>query len=301
MNRGNVPNHLIIGAKTGFLTGGRPDKQQWKMIAEEVKIDGADAELVDLGAAPMPKRSKNGTTFQTMIERALRIKPVDWDITIWVTYNAVQDDRTGNLRRLAQGARENFDRHINQLVFQALNSGATIGDFGAAYDGQPLFSASHIDNGAAYQTAQSNVNTLSLTPANFQTVYVSSSMRLDDQGQQLGYTPDLLIVPPALDYAATQITGNPKTPSTTTVEGEVNPYAGRINHIVTPFIDSTAWYVVDTMTGNKPLLVVMRESPFLQEAWFDPTKPDGGWYMFKYFARYNVAFGLWQLIAQGNT
>jgi phage major head subunit gpT-like protein len=249
----------------------------------------------------MPTNSKNGTTFQSMIEKTMQIKPVDWDITIHITYNAVMDDRTGALLTKARQAAGNFNRHVNQLVFQAINTGATIGAFGACYDGKALFDANHIDPGAFYQTAQSNVNTLALTPVNFQTVYVASSQRLGDQGQQTGYVPDLLIVPPALDYAGAQITGNPKTPSTTMVEGEINPYAGRISQITVPYIDSTAWYLVDSSMPIKPLFVVMRQRPTLQEAWFDATKPDGGWYMFKYFGRYNVAFGDWRLIAQGNT
>lgn len=301
MNRGQVPGHLVVGARTGFLTGSRQEIPLWNRVAQEVTIDGAYADLVDLGSAPMPTNSKTGVTLQSMIEKTLQIKPVDWDITIHITYNAVMDDRTGALLSKAQQARNNFDRHVNQLVFQAINGGATIGQFGACYDNLPLFSANHIDPGATYQTAQSNVNTLALTPANFQTAYVASSQRLDDQGQQTGYVPDLLIVPPALDYAAAQITGNPKTASTTMVEGEINPYAGRVSHVVVPYIDSTAWYTVDSRMPIKPLLVVVRQRPALQEAWFDATKPDGGWYLFKYFARYNVAFGDWRLITQGNT
>lgn len=303
MNRGQVPGHLILGARTGFLKGSKPEIAQWSQIAQEVTLDGASADLVDLGAAPMPKNSKNGTTIQSMIERTLQVRPVDWDITVHVTYNAVMDDRTGNLSRIASSARENFDRHVNQLVFQALNAGESTTQFGAGYDGLPLFSDSHVDEGAEYTTPQDNKNTLALTNANFNTVHVAASTRVDDRGQQLGFVPDLLIVPPALNYAAAQITGNNKTPavSGSAASDEINPYAGQVRHIVTPHIDSTAWYVVDTTSNNKPLLVVMRERPNLQEAWFDPTKPDGGWYMFKYYARYNVAFGLWQLITQGNT
>lgn len=301
MNRGQVPAHLIYGARTGFLTGRRQETPLWNRIAQEVTIDGAYADLVDLGSAPMPTSSKTGTTLQSMIEKSMQIRPVDWDITIHISYNAVMDDRTGSLMSKAQQAAGNFDRHVNQLVFQAINTGATIGQFGACYDGKALFADDHVDPGANYQTAQDNQYALSLTPANFQTVYVAASGRLDDQGQQTGYVPDLLIVPPALDYAGAQITGNPKTPSTSYVEGEINPYAGRVTQITVPYLDSTAWFLVDTKMPIKPLFVVMRERPHLQEAWFDATKPDGGWYLFKYFARYNVAFGEWRLITMGNT
>lgn len=301
MISGNFPGHLTAAARTGFLAGVRNPTATWRMVAEQVDINGASADFVDLGSSPMPKRSKRGVTIQGFAEKMLQVRPVDWDITIGISFNAVSDDYTGNLLRKARQAGGNFNRHMNKIVFQAINQGATIGEFGAAYDKKALFANDHIDEGAPYQVAQDNLNTLSLTPANFRTVYVDSSTRLDDTGEATGFVPNLLIVPPALDYDAAQITGNPQTPNSGAASSEVNPYSGKMSHIVTPDIDSTAWYLVDTTQDHKPLLLVMRQMPFLQDSWFDPEQPDGGIYYFKYFARYNVAYGDWRLITQGNT
>ncbi len=299
INSGQVPGHLIASARTGFLRASKDIAPLWQRVAMQIDITGATDDLVDLGAPPMPKNSKNGATVQGMSERLLRVTPVDWDITIGISDNAIKDDRTGALESKARMARENFDKHVNQLVFSAINGGETIGAYGACYDDKALFSASHADKNAKYQTAQSNTNTSALSATTFKSVYASASLYMDDQGEQTGYVPDLLIVNPALFYDASQITNNQAVYGTT--NRDMNPYSGRVEMITVPWIDSTSWFVVDTKESTKPLLVVMREAPYLQSAWFDPQQADGGMHYFKFFARYNVQYGDWRLITQGNT
>jgi len=300
MNTGQVPGHLLATARTGFLSAMTGTQLPWTAIAREVAIGGSEETLVDLGAAPMPKRSTTGVTLQDYAEREKTLRAFDWDITVHITYNAVQDDRTGELEMKVRDVADNFNLHVSKLVFDAVNSGAAItADYGACYDGAAMFSASHIDNGAQYQTAQSNVNTLALDSTNFQTVYVASSTRLNDQGEQSGIVPDLLIVPPALEYTAAQLTQNRQLFGTP--NNDINPYFGRMQHVVVPWLDSTAWYLASTSKRQKPIIVGMRQRPFLQNAWYDPEKPDGGWYLFKYYGRYSVAYGDWRLITQGNT
>ena len=299
INSGNVPGHLIASARTGFLRSSKAITPLWSRIAQQVNLAGASEDLVDLGAPPMPKNSKNGLTVQGMSERLLRVAPVDWDITVGISHNAIQDDRTGTLESKARMARENFDKHVNKLVFEAINEGASVDRFGACYDGLSLFNANHVDKGAAYQTVQSNVNTSALSLTNFKSVYASSSLYLDDQGEQTGYVPNLLVVSPALEYDASQITVNNQAAGTR--NRDINPYNGKVEHIVVPWIDSTAWFLVAGSESVKPLMVVMREEPNLQSTWFDPEKADGGMYYFKFYARYNVQYGDWRAITQGNT
>lgn len=299
INSGVVPGHLIAGARSGFLRASKTMTPLWSRIAQQVNLTGASDDLVDLGAAPMPKNSKNGLTVQGMSERLLRVAPVDWDITIGISRNAIEDDRTGTLETKARQARENFDKHVNKIVFEAINEGETIGRFAACYDDKALFAATHVDKGAAYQTAQSNTNTSALSLTNFKSVYASASLYVDDQGEQTGFVPNLLIVSPALEYDASQITANNQAAGTS--NRDINPYSGKVEHIVVPWIDSTAWFLVASGESVKPLLVVMREEPNLQASWFAPEEPDGGMFYFKFFARYNVQYGEWRAITQGNT
>jgi len=299
----NVPNHLVAGVKTGMLSAPKAHAYNWQRIAMQHNMTAASETLVDLGATPMPLEDKGGPQIQDFIERSQSIKPLNWSLTLFVSYNTVKDDQTGGtLQAKARGqdALSNFQRHINNRVFTVLNSGDdATHPYGACYDGQDFFDSDHVDKGAKYTTNQDNENTLTLSLDNFETVRVSAMGFKDDQGQELDYDYNLLVVPPALERLAGQITGNPNAYDT--ANQEINPYSGRVSYIVSPKLDSTAWHLIASSERIKPLIVVMREQPNLQHAWFDPTAADGGRYYFKFYGRYDVVYGYWPLAVQGNT
>lgn len=297
MISGNVPGHLVVSARTGFLTTAAPPIPAYAAIAEEVSITAKSVDMVDLGGAPMPLRNRGRMQIQDFIEKRMTVQPLDWDITVFISHNAIQDDQTGDLERKVRAAGDNFQRHIAQQAFQALNEGDTA-NFGLAYDGQTFFDDDHVDQGAAYTTVQDNKNALALSAANFNTVYVAAQKVRDDQGAFLQYQYNTLIVPPELANVAFQIS---QVPGGSETAANANPYAGRINYIVSPLLDSTAWVLVASNTPTKPILIAMRERPNLQSAWFDPEAPDGGRYYFKFYARYNHFYGDWRTAVMGNT
>lgn len=298
MISGNVPSHLLVGARTGFLTAITTQNPQWSRVAQMFNMSAKSVDLVDIGDAPMPVESLGSVEVQNFIEKTLTLKPRNWDITVSISHNAIQDDQTATLERKVRSAGLNFNKHMNKLVFQALNGGDG-STYGLCYDGQYFFDNDHSDKGADYQTAQDNLYALALSLDNFETVRVAAANFLDDRGEIKGYNHNLLIVPPALERTAAQICVNGEAYDTG--NREMNPYAGVINFIVNPYLDSTAWVLAAESEGLKPILVAMREAPNLQSAWFDPKGPDGGMYYFKFYARYNVAYTDWRLAAMGNT
>ena len=299
MISGNIPQHLLVAARTGFLTTATPAVPAYAPIAQTITMDAKSIDLVDLGASPMPMASIGRTQKQSFIEKTLTVKPKDWEITVGISHNAVKDDQTGTLEQKCRAAGSNFQLHISNLAFQALNDGENSTTFGLGYDGLSFFNDSHIDKGAAYQTAQDNKFALALSLDNFETVRVAAGLFKQDQGEYTNYNYDLLVVPPALERIAAQITNNPFAYDTANREN--NPYAGQTRFMVHPKLDSTAWVLVASGAPIKPILVVMRETPNLQSAWFDPETVDGGMYYFKFFARYNHYFGDWRTAALGNT
>jgi phage major head subunit gpT-like protein len=293
---GNVPQHLVVGARTGFLTALKTTAMPWQRIATQINMGAKSVDLVDLGAAPMPTEDL-ARQVQDFIEKSMTIKPRDWSLLVYVTKNSISDDQTGTLERKVRAAGENFQRHLNQRVFKRLNDGDVTGNL--AYDGQEFFDSDHVDKGAHYQTAQDNEYTLALTLDNFETVYVAAQDFRDDQGETSDYVYDTLIVPPALERIAAQITGN--NAAFDTANRENNPYAGRITPLVNNQLDSTAWILTSSGESVKPMIVAMREQPHLQEAWFDPMAADGGRYYFKFFARYDVWYGDWRTAVMGHS
>ena len=298
MISGNVPQHLVVAARTGFLTAIKSTPMPWQRVAMQLNMGAKSVDLVDLGAAPMPVENLGPTTAQDFIEKTLTVTPKNWEITTWISHNAIQDDQTGTLEQRVRAAGANFQKHINNRVFAALNAGDGT-TYGVCYDGSDFFDNDHVDKGAAYTTSQDNENALALSLDNFETVLVASQNFLDDQGEYTGYNYDLLVVPPALERTAAQITGNNEAYDTG--NREINPYSGRMSYIVSPQLTAAAWVLVASSEPIKPMIVSMREQPNLQSAWFDPQATDGGRFYFKFYARYNVHYGDWRLANMGNT
>jgi len=297
---GNVPKHLVSTARTGFLSALPTIELPWQKVAMTVTMDQKNIDLVDLGATPMPTERKGPFTVQDLAERTMEIRPRDWDITIALSYNAVQDDQTGDLEKRARGAARNFQRHINNRVFTALNAGDGT-TYGSAYNGLAFFYDSHVDAGAAYQTAQDNCYAVALSIDNFETVWVAAQAMKDDQGEEQGYNYNQLVVSPALYREAANIVRNEWAYDT--ANHERNPWGDGmlLDPIVSPKFDSAAWALIASDEEIKPMLVAMREEPHLQTQWFDPATGEGGMYYFKYYARYDVFYGDWRLAMLGHT
>jgi len=221
MLTGNVPKHLTVGVRTGFLESFKEAPQTWNRIAQMVQMDRGEVDVVDLGAAPMP--TKNPQVVQDHIEKSITVKPQDWYVTVSISQNAIDDDQTGSLERKARQAGRNFDKHINNRVFTVLNGGDSA-TYGLCYDGQHFFDDDHVDEGGDYQTDQDNEYALGLSLDNFETVEVAAALFKDDRGENVNYNHDLLVVPPALKRTAYQIVGNPQAYDT--ANEEKNPYSG---------------------------------------------------------------------------
>jgi hypothetical protein len=67
MISGNVPSHLVVAARTGFLATAEPEVPAYEPIAETLDMTAASVELVDLGGAPMPTRNKGHSFKQILI------------------------------------------------------------------------------------------------------------------------------------------------------------------------------------------------------------------------------------------
>lgn len=295
---GQVPNHLVVNARTGFLTSMMELEMPYKRFTKIHPMDAKTNPLVDLGAAPMPKNSSSGMTIQDFIEKSLTLTVEEWDITVYVEYNAVQDDQTGSLRTQVEQAGLNFEKHKNKLAMQLLNGGDA-GTFGLGYDGQFYFDSDHVDVGGHYQTSQDNVSAINLSLNNFNTVWADSQLFRDDQGEFISANYDLLITHPSNRKMANNITSNPEAEGTG--NRDANPFVGEFDAITTPEFDTNAWVILATGEAHKPLILADRESPNLQHAWFDPAQPGGGWFLFKFYSRYDLFYGDWRLGHMGQT
>jgi phage major head subunit gpT-like protein len=291
----NVPEFLIVGAQAGFLAAIPKYTLPWQQFTSVYSLDHYTLTLVDLGFAPMPTEQTGRNRVFDFIERTVQVKPKDWDITVHISQNAVNDDQTKTLDAKIRSAGERFPQHFNNLAFDALHQGNSLtSDYGLCYDGKAFFSASHVDKGAKYATAQSNSNSYqALTIPNFAQARAKALAYLDDQGEPTYYNPNLVLVDPTNEYNAAQVCSNPTTGGT--ANRDMNPYDGRNSYAISPKLTGGEAYYVAGGESVKPLILVVRKQPELQDAWFDPNQPDGGYYFFKFFARYWICYGDWRL------
>lgn len=299
MNSGNVPKHLEVAARTGFIsvTNELSRLAPYSRFVREHTMTAASENLVDLGSAPMPTEETD-QPIRDFIEKNIDLDPKNWTTTVWLSWNAFKDDQTGSLQPKVRSAGEQFVRHINNRAFQFLNGGDG-NTYGLCYDGEFYFDNDHTDDGAFYQTNQDNLYALALNPTNFNTVWSAAKLFRDDQGEFMNLDYDLIVTDPTTMDAATQIAKNPNKAGTG--NNDLNPFEGDLQVLTSPHMDAGAWVVLSTGGTAKPLILGMRERPHLQHTWFDPQAPDGGRFYFKYYARYNFVYGDWRLGIMGKT
>ncbi len=294
--RGNLPGHLEVAAKTGVLTSPIRDDFQYLQVAQEIDLTASSTSLVDLGGMPIPTTDPKAV--DDRIEKLMNVTPDDWYLTLNISQNAIDDDQTGNLLRNFQNLNSAFQRQIDTKTFALLNAGdgTTLGE---CYDGGAFFAATHVDDGAKYQTAQDNVSALAISPANFDTVMTQAMGFLDDQENYTNYAYNLLIGNTALHSSIFNISSNKELAGTT--NRDANPWMGVVKGFTRPEFDATAWMIIAASEMTKPVIVGIRKRPQLLNMWFDSQAGDGGVHYFQYHARYKHVYGDWRLAAMGNT
>ena len=321
ITRTDILAHLERGMRTGYLKGSKAYQSLRSAFVNETTSDGAFETYADMGALPWPEevsgqsgdQGTDGRTGAPVVgglleggqvtvlggnERSITVYNRGFDIAIGILHDAINDNRVGSLESWALGAGTRFEMHKDFLCFDALNSGAA-STYGLGYDGLVMFSASHIDPGAQYQTVQSNINTSALSIDNYETVSLAAGKYLDDRGQYSGLSPNLIVHAVDLTRVAAQITDNAWTYDT--ANREINPYAGQVSRLAAPggWLDSTAWYLIVSTLPQKPLNLQVRQAPQLY--FWDDQSQAGGVRFYKWYARYEVFFGDWRLATEGQT
>jgi phage major head subunit gpT-like protein len=229
---------------------------------------------------------------------AQEAKPVDWYLKIDIYKNEIDDDQTGELINRFNGVARSFQRHKNKRVFTMLNAGDST-TYGTAYDDQQFFDSDHADEGAEYQTDQDNEYGLALSADNYNTVWAAAQRVKDDRGEVCGFDHNLLIASPELKKEAHNIAANEW--DFDSADRTMNPFMDSTSYITVPEFDSAAWVIAAINESVKPMILVNRMMPYLQEITFDPNQERGGRFTAHYHARYVVVYGDWRLCFMGNT
>jgi phage major head subunit gpT-like protein len=296
VNKENLSN-LFTSLKTLFNNAFADSPSTWEKIAMRVPSTTSENLYAWLSTFPRMRKWVGDKFVKSLEAFKYTIVNDDWEATVAVKRNHIEDDQTGIYAPQAQMAGFSAKQLPDEIVFGLVNNGFAA----TCWDGQYFFDTDHVVAGASV----SNKLTVALSAATQAAAIASygaarTAMRkfLDEEGRPLNVTPNLLLVPPALEHIALAIVNNDRLD-----DGKANPYKGTAEVVVDARLTSdTAWFLLDTTKPVKPFIYQERKAPvFVSQT--DMSADDvfsRAEYKYGAEARAAGGYGFWQL-AIGST
>lgn len=284
---------VFTGLKTLFNNALTAQKGMWQATAMEVQSDAAGEDYAWLSRFPKMKKWLGSKAVKNIAAKKYYVANEDWETTIAVKRNDIEDDRLGLYRTQSQQAGESAGE-LHDVIVDGLKNGAFTQ---LCYDGQYYYDTDH----PVGDTSVSNKLTVALSAATQAAAAASYGAARtaimsfnDEEGMPLRLIPDTLEVPPALEATARLLLESDKL-----ADDKPNPYKGTARVLVNPGLTSaTAWFLhVTSKQSIKPFIVQMRKRPvFVQQTGMDSEDVfDKGEYKFGAEARATGLYGYWQL------
>ena len=257
---------VFTNLKTTFNKAFSSTESKWQEIAMEVPSTGAQNDYSWLSNFPKMRKWIGEKVVKALEAFKYTIVNDDWETTIEVDRNHIEDDMLGIYAVQAQGAGMSAAELPDEIVFDLVNKAFA----NECYDGQYFCDTDHpVGDGNGGVASVSNKGTVALTVATYAGVLASYGAARtammsfkDDEGRPLNVVPNVLLVGPALEAIALAIVNNERLE-----DGKPNPYKGTAKVVVSPRITSTtAWFLLDTTKAVKPLIYQKRKAPmFVQQ------------------------------------
>lgn len=288
---------LFITLKTTFNKEFEAAPTQWEKVAMLVPSTSGQNDYAWIANFPRMRKWLGEKAVKALAGFKYTIVNDDWEATIEVDRNHIEDDNLGIYGPQAQGAALSAKQLPDEIVFDLVNNGFTA----TCFDGQYFFDTDHDVAGSSVAnkgTAVLSVATLALAQAGYGAARTAMRKFKDEDGRPLNIQPTVLLVPPALEDTARALLTVDRLE-----DGKPNPYKGTAELVVDARLTSdTAWFLLDTSKPIKPFIYQERKKPvFVQQT--DP-QADGVFmrkkFLFGAEARAAGGYGLWQL-AWGST
>lgn len=195
--------------------------------------------------------------FQNLSTHAYELENRDWELSVKVPRNDLEDDNLGVYNSLMSEMGRHAGKLPDTLVLEALRNGSATTNL--CFDGLPFFDTAHLLSGAAQANEGSETLTAGAT-GGFATVRAIMQSYVGEDGQPLGVTPNLLVTCPAFETRAKEI-----LVATTISTGGTNVQQGQAQLLIIPELTSSdGWFMFDTSKGVMPLLLQMRRAITMQ-------------------------------------
>jgi len=292
LTRSDMPNLLEDGLKTVFFEALDATIGDYERIATIVGSESDQENYPWLGAVPAMREFTDERMPLGLLEHDYSIRNKTWESSIAVERAAIEDDKLGQIRLRVMSLAREAKRHMDELVFGLLRNG-----FAAkCYDGQCFFDTDHAEGESG---TQSNKGTTALSATSLQAAITAMMKFRDDRGKLLGVVPDLLAVPPDLQWTAMELLESTYWPGETAAVAKVanNVLKGKLDLLVSPYLsDTNDWFVLSTKGVVKPVILQSRTP--IEFAALEADSESGFMrdeYVYGVRARYNAGYGLWQM------
>lgn len=276
----------------------------WQRIADKVESNTALNIYPFLADISGLKEWVGPRVVQQLSTRTMQVINKDYETTLAVPRNAIQDDQYGLYANRSELLGYQSEKLPDDLMVTALQTGTA--STAITWDGVPFFSANHAVNiDQAGSAVQSNLFTSTpLSADNWNAVRSTFSQYKTDAGRVTGWAPDTIIVPPQLERTARDIiSGNLIVQTVGSSFAAVeNSLRGTADVLVIPELgnEPTVWYPAVTKMPIKPLIYQERQAPNMvslvdpqsRNVFFDKE------FIWGVDARAAAAFGMWFLMAR---
>ncbi len=299
INKSNLDT-VFLALSTAFHKSWEQAPVNWPRIAMRVESAATRTEYKWLSEFPRMRQWIGDKTIRALAAHSYAIVNDDWESTIEVDRNDIEDDNLGIYGPQAQMAGYAARQFADELIFDLLNNGFDAAK-GKCYDGKAFFADNHpvgkkaVSNKGA---AALSVETYAAAKASFGAARIALRKLTDEEGRPLGVTPSALVVPPALEDTARGLMAVDRLE-----DGKPNIYKGQAEVVTDARLTSdTAWFLLDATQPIKPLIYQERKAPmFVQQ-----TEPAADAVFLRKKYRYGVecrgaaGYGFWQM-AYGST
>lgn len=292
----SVLSAVFLNLRTDFNKAFQAAPSQWAKVAMKVPSGSSQNDYKWLSAFPKMRKWIGDKHIKNLAAFSYTIVNDDWEVTIEVDRNHIEDDTLGIYGPQAQMAGFSAAQLPDEIVFALLDGAFTH----LCYDGKAFFADDHpVGDSAVVNkgTAALKADSLANAAASYGAARTALRKMKDDEGRPLDVDPNLLVVPPALgDTAQILLTADK-------FGDDPNPYRGTAEVVVSPWLTSdTAWFLLDTRKPVKPMIYQERKAPvFVQQTGMDNDDVFNR-RVFKYGAEARAAggYGFWQM-AYGST
>lgn len=283
---------VFFNLKTTFHRALEAASPQWEKIAMRVRSTSAENRYNWLDNFPRMRKWVDEKSIKALRAFGYTIVNDDWEATVAVKRNDIEDDNLGIYGPQAQdagySAKQLPDEIISELKDNAFSS--------VCYDGQYFYDTDHpVADGTVSNKGTKKLD--NATQAKAKESYGAAREAImtmtDDEGRPLGLVPDTLEVPPQLEAVGRMMVENDKLADDTP-----NPYKGTAKLVVNPRLTSAdAWFLHVTTRPIKPFILQERKAPVFVEQTDANNDDVFNRRLFKFGAEARMAGGyaLWQM------